>query len=71
MFGYLNFMESTTMTNIERLKKENIKLRKLLQENCSKQDFVPIWQGGYSGDMPDGGDVRYECNGCDIRCVKR
>ena len=45
--------------NIVKLEKENTKLRKLLQENCSKQKFLPVWQGGYSGSTPDGGDVRY------------
>ena len=51
--------------------KEIEKLRNLLRENCSKQNFIPVWQGGYSGCVPDGGDVLYECRSCEVKCVDR
>lgn len=56
--------------NIKRMYKINKKLRAALINNCCKSKFLPYWQGGYCGEIPDGGDVRYECHECDIMCIK-
>ena len=41
---------------------EITKLRGLLRKNCSKKNFLSVWQGA--------DDVHYECYGCEVRCVE-
>ncbi len=48
---------------------ENKKLRRLLRENCSAQNFVAIWRCDPYGYAP--GAVRNECHGCEAKCVGR
>lgn len=38
--------------------------------NCPDANFEYVWQGGWDGEIPDGGDVMLECSGCNIGCVK-
>lgn len=47
--------------------KERVKKR---AANCPDANFKYIWQGGWDDGIPDGGDVRLECSGCNIGCVK-
>lgn len=39
---------------------------------CPDADFQYVWQGGWDTALgcADGGDVRLECNKCNLHCVK-
>ena len=58
------YLMSAPLQEFSEILEDNIK-------NCSKKKFIPVWQGGYSGNMPDGGDVVYQCNVCEVGCIER
>jgi len=50
-------------------KKEQSQIRGNARKiKCPDANFKLVWQGGWCGESPDGGDVNYECHACNLRC---
>lgn len=39
-------------------------------KNCPDSEFKYVWQGGWDGEVADGGDVRLECHRCNLHCCR-